>query len=101
MKSGVEIIADERQRQIEVEKFSPESDMHYKMEQLACAAVCYAAPQDRRNSHGYNVLNKFWPWPQNWWKPAKKLNADERIKELAKAGALIAAEIDRLQSIQK
>ena len=33
-----------------------------------------------------------WPWEANWWKPTP----EDRIKELAKAGALIAAEIDRL-----
>ena len=33
-----------------------------------------------------------WPWNVVWWKPTP----DDRIRELAKAGALIAAEIDRL-----
>jgi hypothetical protein len=35
-----------------------------------------------------------WPpsWSYNWWKPS-----DDPIRNLVKAGALIAAEIDRLQ----
>ena len=33
-----------------------------------------------------------WPWNGSYWKPTP----DDRIKELTKAGALIAAEIDRL-----
>lgn len=37
-----------------------------------------------------------WPFSQEWWKPTP----DDRIRELAKAGALIAAEIDRLQRMQ-
>ena len=31
--------------------------------------------------------------PEEWWKPTPK----NRVRELVKAGALIAAEIDRLQ----
>jgi hypothetical protein len=37
-------------------------------------------------------LWKVWPWEQpDWWKPS-----DNPIRNLEKAGALIAAEIDRL-----
>ncbi len=36
-----------------------------------------------------------WDWFK-WWKPTP----ENRIKELAKAGALIAAEIDRIQNIK-
>jgi hypothetical protein len=34
----------------------------------------------------------FWPWNFKWWKP----HPDNRIRDFEKAGALIAAEIDRL-----
>lgn len=33
-----------------------------------------------------------WPWDENWWKPSL-----DPIRNLVKAGALLAAEIDRLQ----
>jgi hypothetical protein len=33
-----------------------------------------------------------WPWDAEWFRPVPK----DRIRELVKAGALIAAEIDRL-----
>lgn len=36
-----------------------------------------------------------WPWDAKWWKPS-----DDPIKNLVKSGALIAAEIDRLQNIK-
>ena len=36
-----------------------------------------------------------WPWDLEWFKPSPY----DRIRELVKAGALIAAEIDRLQNI--
>jgi hypothetical protein len=33
-----------------------------------------------------------WPWDAEWWKPSP-----DSVRNLVKAGALIAAEIDRLQ----
>jgi hypothetical protein len=39
------------------------------------------------------IMAELWPWDESWWKPG------DRIRELAKAGALIAAEIDRLNRI--
>lgn len=44
-----------------------------------------------------------WPWPfmHGGWKPAKPEDGLKgRIVDLVKAGALIAAEIDRLQRIR-
>jgi hypothetical protein len=40
-------------------------------------------------------LLEIWPWNKSWWKPR---NA---IEDLTRAGALIAAEIDRLQRINE
>jgi gamma-glutamylcyclotransferase (GGCT)/AIG2-like uncharacterized protein YtfP len=39
----------------------------------------------------------YWPWDESAFKPSP----DNRIKELTKAGALIAAEIDRLLRIEQ
>jgi hypothetical protein len=41
-----------------------------------------------------DLLALLWPksWAEDWWKPM----ADDRVWQLTKAGALIAAEIDRL-----
>lgn len=100
MKTGIQIIAIERQRQLEEEKFDSKRDDGYVNGELAEAASCYAASDEFiKHQDGYFQFrsNKLrasrWPWPLNWWKPSP----DNRIKELAKAGALIAAEIDRLQ----
>ena len=38
-----------------------------------------------------------WPWALSQWKPTP----DDRIRELTKAGALIAAEIDRLTELEE
>lgn len=90
MKSGIELIADERQRQIEVENRSAEHDSMYQNGELALAAVCYALPQAERNTNKYP---EHWPWGIDYWKPCE----NDRVRELVKAGALIAAEIERLQ----
>ena len=98
MKKGIELIAEERQRQIEVEGWTKEHDAEHTNGSLALAAVCYAIPSESRH-YSYCPLRKervpdFWPWDKEWWKPCP----EDRIMELVKAGALIAAEIDRLQA---
>ena len=96
MKTGIELIAEERQRQIDVEGWNAEhDDIGHNGEQLAEAAALYALPEIRR-CYEYDVMN-LWPWDKKWWKPTP----DDRVRELAKAGALIAAEIDRLQRIKQ
>ena len=95
MKTGIEIIAEERQRQIEVEGLTSDNDSKYVDEQLAEAAASYALPNLWRNSPDRIPIT--WPFHSRWWKPTP----DNRIKELAKAGALIAAEIDRIQRMKK
>lgn len=90
MKSGIERIAEERKRQIESEGWSKNHDSMYKNNEIVKAAVCYALPKSERAP----FLIRFWPWNNLWWKPTPK----DRIRELEKAGALIAAEIDRIQN---
>ena len=97
MKTGIELIAEERKRQIEGEGWTKEHDAQHKDCELVKAAICYADPnvyyhQENRIMR-YRIPNKFWPkqWDIHWFKPT------DRIRDLVKAGALIAAEIDRLQ----
>lgn len=105
MKTGIEIIAEERTRQIEVEGFHPERDQNYFDDQLSLAAACYAIPEQEReyiDTPEGGEVPEFWPWDEKWWKPSydphyeKMSSVEGRIRELAKAGALIAADIDRL-----
>ena len=81
--NGAELIAAERLRHTEVEGWTPEHDDEHTDGELASAAAAYIFP----DGHDH-----FWPWDESWWKPS-----DDPIRNLAKAGALIAAEIDRLQ----
>ena len=106
MKTGIEIISAERKRQIEKEGYTAEYDDNQKGN-LSDAAAIYALGRNDRLcplQNGDSILETFWPWSMKDYKPAKYKLTDsykeickQRVHELAKAGALIAAEIDRLQ----
>ena len=98
--TAIELIADERARQINIEEFSNTSDDYQTKGQLAVAAACYATPPYNRHSVllGFSsVFEELWPFKMDWWKPTR----EDRIRELVKAGALIVAEIERLQRAAK
>lgn len=92
--SGARLIVDERVRQQLNEGFTVEADQQYTNRQLAVAAGCYLAdPADGRvRLRGH--LPHAWPWPIGWWKPGTYK------QNLVKAGALIAAELDRLLALE-
>ena len=93
--TGVERIAAERRRQIEVEGWSPDRDSRHQSGELARAAAPYAiqaAGRTGRFEVGNQWWTTLWPWNAGWWRPTP----NDPIRELEKAGALIAAEIDRL-----
>jgi hypothetical protein len=95
--SGVELITEERYRQIEQEGFGVVHDSQWIYFQLGKAAFCYLAFAIQQRSfvfigHTFDILKR-WPFDLKWWKPS-----DDPIRNLVKAGALIAAEIDRLQA---
>lgn len=80
----------ERQRQVETERWSHEHDDNYTDGELAKAAAGYAM-----HAHADQVWKKYhlpdgWPWHPTWFK------AREPRHMLVKAGALILAEIERL-----
>ena len=93
--SGVGRIALERLRQVTHEGWNADHDDQHQAGQLAMAGACYAAPKqilvESRSSKGASFTDP-WPWADKW---DKRGNGD-RIRDLEKAGALIAAEIDRL-----
>lgn len=82
--TGAERIAAERQRQLDVEGWDADHDRGHG-DELAQAASVYAQPQSGRD------LTR-WPWDAEWYKPTPW----NRVRELEKAGALIAAAIDSL-----
>lgn len=76
-------IIEERQRQQTVKGFTPQLDDTYTDCELAAAAICYIEPMEAES---------YWPagWLDDSFKPS-----DYR-SNLVKAGALIAAEIERI-----
>lgn len=92
--TGAELIAAERRRQVEAEGWIPEHDAEHVDAELVIAAICYL-------DHVYEIgepeapAPDTWPWHDDWWKPS-----EDPVRNLVKAGALIAAEIDRLQAAQ-
>lgn len=122
--TGAKLIAQERRRQMEVEGWSSEHDDKHTDGELAEAAATYASYAHGISFRGKNLKEKGcsmsvhhhpkeevsipdeaiiivsrahrWPWGLDFWKPSP----DNRIKELVKAGALIAAEIDRLKRVE-
>lgn len=101
---GTALIAEERLRQVMSEGWTAEHDDWHSTGEMAIAAACYAIPKDVREKSIWNttLLEYLWPFEFAYWKPAEKTKSvrkaqENRICELVKAGALIAAEIDRLQ----
>lgn len=111
MKTGAELIVEERQKQID-KGYDVNHDMHHDFRELVEAARTYigaafltAESKEIGNSdeaaiswHEYNeplewkYLKLGWPWEEESFKPTTPL------QDLIKAGALIAAAIDRLES---
>ena len=106
--SAISLIAAERARQVEVEGWDAEHDEGNDDNQLATAAGFYAlTPWMRVEMQTGEDTPYFshvrWPWDGKWWKPVCEHEegsvgaVKDRVREITKAGALIAAEISRLQ----
>jgi hypothetical protein len=90
MSKALEDIAAERQRQISQEGWTPEHDDSHATGELSQAAASYALMRPGGLSFLNDMARRVWPWDMKWWKPS------DRRRNLVKAGALIVAEIDRL-----
>lgn len=96
-RDGVAIIAAERRRQIRDEGWTRDHDVSHHAGVLAQAAATYATLPERRLYGGADLRHPI-GWPLGWdFKPTP----DDRVRELAKAGALIAAEIDRIMASRR
>jgi len=88
MKTGIQLIATERRRQIKKWGTTPEHDIDFEGGQLLVAAV-YALMNGNDESFSQEGWEKF--------EENVERDSHESFANLIKAGALIAAEIDRLQ----
>jgi len=99
--ADVDLIKEERRRQIAAEGFSSSHDDDHDTGELLQAAICYAQSvlylnpkrrsTKRQRARAVEVPSK-WPWDKYDWKPTP----GDWLRQLAKAGALIAAEMDRM-----
>lgn len=95
---GADLIIHERIRQIEEEGWTAEHDANHTAMSLAVAGAAYAlfAAAVHGGEGGSwrlaysKAAGELWPFDEEWWKPT-----DDPVRQLVKAGALIAAEIDR------
>lgn len=96
---GTQAAADvltERARQISAEGWTPDHDDLYVDGEIAMAAACYSLLAVRNELSRFKsaVCSDFvklvWPWDAKWRKPT------DRRRDLVKAGALIIAEIERM-----
>ncbi|WP_238738962.1 hypothetical protein [Pseudomonas putida] len=85
-------VLEERLRQIDGEGYTAERDDQYTRGQLADAAGAYAFWAYTCNMDHYEVttIPPSWPWQPEHWKPTNQRQM------LVRAGALILAEIARL-----
>lgn len=98
--NGSELIAAERTRQQseEEEDYDASHDDRHVRGELIDAAMCYTLAGDGISLKGWTVgqarhemLTFCWPWAEHYCKPTP-----DPIRNYTIAGALIAAEIDRL-----
>lgn len=97
-KTGAELIASERTRQMASKGWTSEHDDEHRNGEMAISAVRYALEDAGREypellelCDARDALASAWSWESCDWKPK------DPIRNLVRAGALIAAEIDRRQ----
>jgi len=98
--SGVSRIALERRRQVTREGWSAAHDDAHAAGELAWAAACYAAPRPIFEGRLSGSFADPWPWGEWDKRPGPDAGSEERVRTLEKAGALVAAEIDRLLRVR-
>ncbi|TPK15215.1 hypothetical protein FJ872_19675 [Mesorhizobium sp. B2-5-9] len=100
-------VLTERRRQVDTEGWTADHDDLHSNGEMARAAGIYALiagsnPTNYRNATGgYNLgdvlgglMEHYWPWDKSWFRPST------RRRDLVKAGALILAEIERIDRFQ-
>lgn len=76
MKTGIQLITEERERQIKAEGWTPEHDDAHKSAEMLAAGRCYAVTAHEQIagmtdfSHTPHYPSIEWPWSAEWWKPS-------------------------------
>lgn len=100
LETGIQLISKERDRQLFVHGFNAAHDDKHTDGELAKAAESYlnavTCPDEEGDEKGKPRPSWDWPWDKDWWRPSQ-----DDVQNLVKAGALIAAEIDRRQRLRE
>lgn len=111
-KSGIQLIAEERQRQIEKLGYDEDHDSMETAFQLSGAAAMYIANAINKDFYDHSHYDDNGPcarfqlrqidskdmWAEQWpWNDRDGRLSSDILTSLVTAGALIAAEIDRLK----
>lgn len=99
--AGIDLIARERSRQVDIEGYTAEHDREHLPHELVAAALAYAvhghtrllAPASLAAGLGAGAAMRYWPWTMESFR-----FDDNAVRSLTKAGALIAAAIDAAQA---
>ena len=94
--TGVELIKEERKKQISKYGYDAKHDLGYKDKQLVYAAIAYLFCAIEEKA-GDVIIEETSKMPNFFPFDAKFFKDEGKIENLKKAGAFIAAELDRLQ----
>lgn len=92
MSNFLELVREERQKQINKHGYTPEHDDDHVDGEIADAAACYA---NTINSN--DELIPFWPWEHEYFKKEEH----DRKQQLIIACAMLMAEYERLERLEK
>jgi hypothetical protein len=97
--NAIDDVISERIRQEDEEGWTHEHDDQHDSGELASAAAAYCLypikDPGRLSYEDIGSIPAEWPWDQGWWKPK------DRRRDLVRAAALIIAEIERLDRMEK
>jgi len=93
-KTGIELVTEECNRQINEEGYNLNHDKKYTNNELSYAGIHYALPEDTRKFLNRSGID-LWPWDDVHYKPTT------RLRDLVKAASLIIADIDRIQNSEE
>jgi len=97
MKTGIELIAIERQEQIEKHGYTVKKDVLYNSTPTGPFKML---PFKIMVGNLMGIIGGV-PYPENWSEEAiEKMKSKTDLEKLVTAGAFICAEIDRLQAIE-
>lgn len=85
MSSFLNLVRDEREKQINKHGYTPEHDDEHVDGEIADAAACYASTE----------LIPYWPWEPEYFKKEEKT----RKEQIITAAAMLMAEYERLERI--